>query len=339
MFLHKKKNFYGLFLRQCALVCTLFASKAQQASTSFAFLKLANAVPVAAQGGLLVAPLDKQSSYFIQNPALLDSSTKHEVYLHYMPYFQAGQLTALAFTPQLLHRTWGVGIQYLNYGKLPQTDVLGNIIGEFSANDYVITIGTAQTQGNITFGGNLKWVGSVLGSYQAQALACDIGAYFKHPNKHLSFGITAKNIGLVVKDFSPTSASNMPFDVQLGLAFKPLYMPVRFNINAHHLHIFNILYEENSIANSLINPSFAQQLASHLSVGATLLLSTHFNLMLGYNHLLSQELSMSTAGGLSGFSTGIQVKTKRFSLFYSYGGYHASGNLSSFGINLDFTRF
>jgi hypothetical protein len=76
-------------------------------------------------------------------------------------------------------------------------------------------------------------------------------------------------------------------------------------------------------------------LARHLIVGAELLLSKNFNLLLGYNHLRNRELSQVNVNGFSGFSVGFLFKTKFIELSYSYAGYNTAGNLNSFGLVCD----
>lgn len=314
-------------------------------NTSYAFLNIPSNPTVAALGGDRVSQSKTTVNSFLQNPALLDSTHQNVLSLNYMPYFQAGQLASVAYAPTILGHTWGIGVQYLDYGKLQRTDAVGNVLGEFSANDYAITIATSQRQGNITFGGSLKYVGSVIEQLGSSAVMLDVGGYFKHPVYDLTYGIAVKNIGFVLKEFSPTSTSNLPFDVQMGVSFKPQYMPARFSLNAHHLYQFDIAYANPSVVVKDLNGntvstkvSWPDKIARHLSFGAELLLSKHVNLLLGYNHLLNRELSLSSAAGLSGFSGGIVIRSKIFELYYSYSGYHASGNLSSFGIILDLKR-
>ena len=215
-------------------------------------------------------------------------------------------------------------------------------MGKFSANDVAITFSHARRQGNIIFGGNLKFVNSVIENYVASAILLDFGGVFKHPKNDLAYGIAVKNLGIRLKAFTPNDNPDLPLDVQMGVSFKPNYMPVRFSFTAHHLYKYDISYLDKSIVKKDLSGNIIENkgnsidnLGRHFVVGAELLLSKNFNVLFGYNHLRNKELSQQNVGGFSGFSVGFLFKTKFIDLAYSYSGYNTAGNLNSFGLVCD----
>ena len=261
-----------------------------------------------------------------------------------MPYLADTRLVNLAYAQSFkkTRGTWGGGIQYLSYGTLTQTDDLGNTIGEFRAADYALSVGYGNTIQNITIGGTLKMVGSALESYRLWGLALDWGATFKHPKRDLTAGFVVKNLGFLRQNYAGGDAPPLPFDVRIGLTFKPEYMPLRFSLTAHHLNAFDQVYNDpalffdfdnngNRIARKIAVP---EKLLRHLTAGAEILLHPDFRLLVGYDHLLRQELRLREAGSLSGISFGAWLKVRWFEFSYGRSQIVTGLGVNTFGMNV-----
>ena len=311
-------------------------------NNSFTFLNIPSNPTISALGGINVSKTQRDSNAFLQNPALLDTSENNLLGVNFLPYLGGVKYSSIAFVKSFKKQPFGIAVQNMSYGNFQQTDATGNILGKFSANDVAITLSHAHRQGNITFGGNLKFVNSIIESYTSSAILLDFGGVFKHPKNDLSFGIALKNIGIRLRNFTPNDNPDLPLDVQMGISFKPKYMPVRFSITGHHLYKYDITYLDKSIVKkdlsgniieNKINP--IDNIGRHFVIGAELLLSKNFNILLGYNHLRNRELSQQNMSGFSGFSVGFLFKTKFMDLSYSCAGYNTAGNLNSFGFVCD----
>jgi hypothetical protein len=313
---------------------------------SYTFLKIPTNPVISGLGGVNISKSDKDPNGFLQNPALLDSSENNLLAINYLPYFSATAYSSITYVTSIKKNTFGIAGQYFGYGDFQLTDPAGNVLGKFNVNDVALTLSYARRQGNITFGGNLKLVNSVIESYTSSALLMDFGGVFKHPKQDLSYAIAVKNIGLPLKNFTPFDNPNLPLDVLMGVTFKPQYMPVRFSVTAHHLYKYDITYLDKTIVRKDLSgniienkTSTVDNLARHLVFGAELLLSKNFNILTGYNHLRSKELSQQNIGGFSGFSVGFLVKSKFINFSYSHAGYNTAGNLNSFGLVCDLGKF
>lgn len=311
----------------------------------FSFLTNAVSPSFSALGGVNVSKTQADPNAFLQNPALLDSATNNQIALNFHSYFASTQFATVAYTKTIAKANVGIGIQYLNYGTFQGMDALGNSTGEFYAKDVALTLSHSRRQGNITFGANLKYVNGMIEQYSASAIMLDFGGVFKHPKLDLSYGITVKNIGMSFRDYTDKESSTLPLDVQMGLSFKPQYMPIRVSLTAHHLYQYDIAYLDKSIIKKDLNGnvientvSTSDKIARHFVLGLELLLSKQVNLLVGYNHLRSQELSQTTVGGLSGFSVGALFKSKFFNLSYSFSGYNNAGNVNSLGLVCNLAR-
>lgn len=311
-------------------------------SNNFTFLNIPSNPTISALGGINISKSQTDPNAFVQNPALLDTAENNLLGVNFLPYLGGIKYTSAAFVKKIKNQPFGLAIQHIDYGDFIQTDAAGNVLGKFSSSDNAISLSHARRQGNITFGGNLKFVNSVIENYAASAILLDFGGIFKHPTQDLTLGIAVKNIGMRLKNFTPSDSPNLPLDVQMGLTFKPKYMPIRFSITAHHLYKYDIAYLDKTavkkdlsgnIIENKINP--IDNLGRHFIVGTELLLSKNLNILLGYNHLRNRELSQINVSGFSGFSVGFLFKTKFIDLSYSYSGYNTAGNLNSFGLVCD----
>lgn len=337
---------YRVFLLVIFLHGGCFVGFGQIGGTnSFSFLAIPSSPTVAALGGINISKTNRDVNAFLQNPALLDSAESNLLGINYLPYLANINYSAVAYAKQIKQNIVGVGIQYVGYGDFQQTDASGNILGTFKANDFAITLSHARRQGNITFGTSLKYVGSVIESYAATAILLDFGGVFKHPTQDISYALAIKNIGIRLKNYTSFDNPDLPLDVQMGVTFKPKYMPARFSLTGHHLYKYNLAYLDQriikkdllgNIIEQKINP--VDNIARHFVLGVELLMSRNFNVLVGYNHLRGQELSQLKVGGFSGFSVGFLLKTKLLDLSYSYAGYNTAGNLNSFGLVCDFNK-
>jgi hypothetical protein len=310
--------------------------------TGLTFLQLPADARSAALGARHISLSGKEATLFLQNPALLDTTKSRNLAISLMPYLAATRFLNVAYTRQFkkVKGVWGGGIQYFDYGTLTQTDDLGNTLGQFKAADYAISIGYGNTIQNITIGGSLKMVGSMLESYQLRGLALDWGASFRHPDQDLTAGFVVKNLGFLRQNYAGGEAPPLPFDLRAGVTFKPEYMPLRFSITAHHLNSFDMVYNDPALffdfdANGNRIPRkipIQEKLFRHLTLGAEILIHRQFRVMLGYDHLRRQELRLQTTNGTEGLSFGAWLQVKKFEISYGrtqYGPGIASSTLST----------
>jgi len=279
---------------------------------------------------------------FLQNPSLLDSTKTDNASVNLMPYLADTKFLNLAYGKTLKKSagTWGVGLQYLNYGTIQETDDIGNVIGEFRAADYAISAGYGHTLGAFTLGGSLKLVASSIESYTVWGLAMDYGGVFKHPREDITIGFVVKNLGFLKQNFGGLSDPVLPLDIRAGITFKPKYMPIRFSATVHHLNRFDMVYNDPNLFYTYDNNGnklprkvkVAEKLGRHLALGAEILFHPKFRVLLGYDHLRRQELRLSDRGALAGFSFGAWLRIKKFEVGYGRAQYTPGFGSSSLSI-------
>jgi hypothetical protein len=285
---------------------------------------------------------------FFQSPTQLDSSKTNRVSASLMPYLADTKLVNLAYARDvsISGGVWGAGVQYLNYGTMIETDAVGNVIGEFRAADYGVAVGYGHMLGAFAIGGSAKLVGSAVDSYRTVGAAFDFGATFKHPVEDLSIGFVLKNIGFLKQNFTSAATPLLPLDIRVGMTLKPKYMPVRMSLTAHHLNRFDMVYNDPDLfftynQNGTRIPKkvgVAEKLGRHLAVGAELLLHANFGILLGYDHLIRQELRLTDKGALAGFSLGAWLRVRKFEIGYGRSQYTPMIGTSSLSVVYDLTK-
>jgi len=290
----------------------------------------------AALAGSSISITDGDISQFFENPAVLDSVESGNVFFHFNPYFADASVFSLAYSFDINQlESFAFGINYLNLGSFQLTDETGELLGIFSAQDYVLMLGKAHQLGPFTLGVNMKFVNSSIDIYSTSALAADIGGLFRI-NKNWTVGMTFENIGFVLNENNIVDQTTLPFGVKIGTTFKPEYMPFRFTLTSNNLVEDNLSLEEASTGRS---NSGIDGVLKRINFGTELLLNKNFQLLFGYNHKRKQELRLATRGGGAGFSYGLMIQIRKFRLRFSRATYHAAGGSSFISIQTNLNDF
>lgn len=300
---------------------------------AFDFLNIPGTAKVAGIGGVNITAADRDVNMFLYNPALLNKEVAGYMSINYIPYLADINYTTLAYAYEFKKTgTWALGLQYINYGEFEGYDATGMATGNFKANAFAITVGKSHVIGNFTLGANFKFAASDISSFAATALLLDLGGNFEHPDKDFNVGLTFKNLGVLLKDFTAESESHLPFDIQLGTTFKPEFMPFRFSITAYNLNKSDVGFFDPAgrLGSNKEEPGTVDKIFRHLAFGTELLLSENVNLRAGYNHLIRKELRLEQISGGAGFSLGFIVRVKAFELAYSHSFYHVAGGANHF---------
>jgi len=323
----------------------------------FSFLDLPTHARVAALGGQVATATQPDGSYHLNNPALADSIRDNQLSISLMPYLAAAKYYTLQYGLPIKSAEpgpdgeprrsgWAAGLQYLSYGQFNLTDPAGNSLGTFTANDYALSLTHARTEGNFTLGATIKAVGSSIETYSAFGVLADFGGVWRHPKQELTFGLVAKNVGYLIKNYGPTDA-NLPFDLQAGITLKPRHAPIRLTVTAHHLQRFDISYIDPNLNvryDLSGNPipqavGVGEKIARHLNVGAELLISRNVNLLVGYNHQKHQEGKLTTGGIGAGISFGASVQARGFQLTYGRFTSVPTAGTSQLSLRMDLDQF
>lgn len=306
------------------IIMTVMAatSKAQDSRTGYNFLRLPVSAHAAALGGDNISIIEDDESMIFNNPALLSSVSDKTINLNYMNYMSGANTASASFNRIIKERaSVAASAQFIDYGKMKETDENNIQTGEFSAKDisiagYFSYMLTDRLAGGIT----AKFITSYIGDYNSIAMGVDLGLNYYDPEKEWSVSLVAKNLGGQMKAYDD-QYDRMPIDIQLGASKRFAHMPFRISAT---------LVDLNHLDYKFIN---------HLVAGVDIIISPTIWVGAGYNFRRANEMKITEADGESshgaGLSFGAGINLERFKLNLAYGKYHVSS--SSILINLAYS--
>jgi hypothetical protein len=321
----------------------------------FSFLSLPQSARVTGLGGAQIAVRDDDPVFAAANPAALNPAMSGRLAFNHN-FFLAGIRHGYVAYAQELPK-WGFtmhgGIQYLSYGEMQRANEFGDIQGTFKPGETAFTLGAARPLSErFSLGLNVRMAFSRLDIYRSSALLADAGLMYIDTAKRFTAGLVLRNAGTQMTTYNGVR-EDLPFDIQLGISKRLKHLPFRFSVIAHHLHQWDIRYNDPNLQDDDVllfgeeQPKENKASAAidnffrHLIFNGEFLLGKQegFRLRLGYNHLLKRELSVRNYRSLAGFSGGVGVKIKRFRIDFGYGAYHLAGGVTHLGIGTNLHDF
>ena len=314
------------------MVCCMPLLYAQDAGTAFQFLQLPVSSHAAALGGDNISIIEDDVTLAYHNPALLTDASERMLSLTYMNYLQRTNVLGAGYTIETGERSMlGLSAQYLDFGKMKNTDSDGNIIGDFSAKDMVL-MGTYSFDFSerLTGGVSGKLIYSNYEHVYSLALGVDLGLNYYNPETRLSASIVARNLGGQVKTYDGTHEA-LPFNLLIGLSKDLEHAPVRLSLTLTDLH----KWQAEDFYNSS-DDSWSKILMKHFIIGADIFPSPSTYLSVGYNFLLHSELQNNARRALEGFALGAGLQVHNMKIGVSYGKYHiaASSLMMNFSMGI-----
>ena len=314
LIIYMKKVFFYVLL-------VLFATiaKAQESQTEYNFLRLPASAHAAALGGDNITIIDDDAALMFNNPALLGSVSDKTIGLNYMNYMSGVNAASATFNRIVKDKaSWAVSGQYIDYGKMKETDADNNLLGEFSAKDISIAGYFSYMLGKRFVGGiTAKFITSYIGDYNSIAMGIDLGINYYDPEREWSVSAVAKNLGGQLKAYNE-DYEKMPLDLQVGVSKRFPHTPFRISAT-----LVNLNHWDESFKN-------------HLVLGADILLSESIWLGGGYNFRRANEMKIQSGEDESshgaGLSFGGGLQLERFLLNVAYAKYHVSSSNLLFNV-------
>lgn len=331
------------------IACTLSAQTGGQ--HTYAFLDLDNSARVAALGGNLISVQDNDLNVAYFNPSLLNDEMNGEIGMNFVDYF-AG--TNFGYTSYAHHfdklGTFSGTVQFVNYGKFQETDIYGNVLGEFRASDYVLSIGYGRKlTGPFSIGANMKSIFSTLERYTSFGLAFDIAGTMHLEEKRFTAAAVIRNAGLMLKTYVTSVREPLPFEVQLGISYKLKHAPIRFSVIGENLQRWDLTYVDPNAQPTIDpltgeevpvkTPGFGDKLMRHIVIGTEILVTEHINVRLGFNYRKRKELAFDARAGMAGMSLGFGFRIKQFHLSYAWSSFNRAGGANHFSLTSNLHSF
>ena len=304
---------------------------------SFEFMNVPNTARLAALGGVNVSLIDRDINFFYSNPALVGDTLDGFASISYQLYGAGINHTTASYGHHFERvGMLSMGVQHLSYGTLESYDATGAALGNFQSGETAVVISKNHRVNNFRMGVNVKALFSNIAGYRSSAVLLDVGGTFVHPNKNVTVGLVLKNMGIVLSEYSETSNTKLPIDVQLGVTLKPEHMPLRFSLTGYNMVKTNIAYDDPN--NGDDNVGAFDKVLRHVTVGAEILFHQSVNLIVGYNHLMHQELKLDSGGGGAGVSLGFSAQVKAVEFSFSRSGYMAGKAAYTFTVSVNTKR-
>ena len=298
------------------------SARAQQSNANevYQFLTLPYSAKATALGGINISHLGSDLGLAMYNPALLDPSMDKVVHLSVKSYFSNIQQYDFSGAHYLPKKNWviGWGLHYMGYGNINMTDVSGNEMGNFLANDYVAQVSMASLfRKNINLGATLKLIQSNYGIYKSSGLAMDLSMVYTSSNQLLRASILANNVGSQLSSY--TEKERLPLNIIMGVSKKLESAPIQFSLTAQRLSIWNNTFYDPSFYTSegYKAPSTAQDIFNHLIMGAEANIAEQVSIDFGYNFIRRFDLNIQNQQNwFNGFSAGLGFKLPRVTIQY-----------------------
>jgi hypothetical protein len=209
-------------------------------------------------------------------------------------------------------------------------------------NDWVMQLSASRSYlQKWNYGASVKFISSNYGIYRSNRIALDAGVLYTDTANLFSASLVAKNMGYQLKKYAGTEAEELPFDLQAGITKKLKNAPLSFSVTAHHLHQFDIRYNdtlfnnENSFGINKNGKFSFDKIFRHFVFAAQIFPVPQIEVSVGYNHLRRQELNISnTTNGLNGFSVGVGLIVKKLQVRYARTHYQNNTAYNQLGLSL-----
>ena len=315
----------------------------------FNFLKLPNTPQLTALGSVNVSQISNDAGLAFNNPALLRPSMHTQMNAVFNSFYNDinSYHLSLGYHREKIKTSFLWGLNYLDYGTVPQTDPSGNSMGYFRPTDWVMQLSASRsylTKWN--YGVTFKFINSDYGQYSSNGIAVDVGVLYHDSSRYFSASLLAKNMGTQLKKYDGTDPDDLPFDLQFGVTKRLENSPFSFSFTAHHLHQFDIRYSDagfnsdNGLENDSTKKFTLDKLFRHFVFASTIYLGDKVEVTAGYNYLRRKELNMeNSANGLTGFSLGVALVLNKLQIRYARSHYQNNSAYNQFGINMTLNKY
>ncbi len=312
---------------------------------TYEFLNLISSPRQAALGGKVLTNVDWDSSQFLHNPAAINTEMDGQIALNFVNYFADINYGSFAYTTSIGEKKqlFSAGVTYIDYGSFDGFDENGLAIGEFTGNEFALTIGYmyAVKNSDLKIGTNIKFISSKLENYSSLGGAIDLSLLYNFKKSNSQLTIVASNIGTQFTTYENTR-EKIPFHLDLAFGKKFEKLPLKWHIIFENLQQWNLSFSNPTRAQIDLNGnstpeeiSFANKFIQHIVLGGELFHDKAINIRFGYNFRRGNELKIENNRVFAGLTAGFGIKLNRFRVNYAYQKYSASANTHTFGININ----
>ncbi len=232
-----------------ALSTSLFAGKSKVGTTAYPFLKIGIGAKSQSMGGAFVGLADDESAVYY-NPAGIIGFQQKAIsgsYMNYIADIQSGNLIAILPKPApeevdveglsdapVFHDSrsaFAFSVIYLDYGKMDEANIAGDIIGDFGGSDMAIGATYARKlTPQLAAGGTAKFIYQKIDEYSSTGLAMDAGLLYRLRDARTNFGLSASNLGVQLSGLSPEHKDPLPIIIRAGISHRTMELPLTVSV-------------------------------------------------------------------------------------------------------------
>jgi hypothetical protein len=330
-------------------ICANTYAQTLGGSTVFSFLNLPNTPQLTGLGGINITQPSNDVGMVFNNPALLKKEMHSQMDAVFNNFYAGIKVyhLSLGYRQEKLKTNFSWGVNYLDYGAIQQTDASGTIYGALHPKDWVMQLSASRSYlDKWNYGVTVKFINSNYGQYRSNGVAMDVGVLYSDTAKLFFASVLAKNMGAQLKTYTGTTADDLPFDLELGITQRLKNAPFSFSITGHHVHHFDIQYNDtlfnndNGFANGTKKQFSFDKLFRHIILASTIYIGDKVEATIAYNHLRRQELNIgNSANGFNGFSVGAGVILEKMQIRYARSWYQNNTAYNQLGINLTLNKY
>lgn len=312
---------YGLGFICLILSTNPIAGQAVGGNAVFNFIGLSPSAKTTALGGLNISQLYGDLGMAFTQPAFLNREMDGQLHLSIKPY--VASINQYNFSgAHFVNRyktslSWGV--QYMDYGTIPMTDIAGNEIGSFRPNEYAFQLSLSHRyQSNFNVGTSVKFLQSSYGIYHSNGIAADVGILYTPYNGLTQYAILINNIGVQLTKFN--QKENLPLNITAGVSKKLADAPFQFSLTAQRLSIWDNTFNDTNFnsVEGISSTSKYQNIFNHLIFATEVYLGSSVNLTMGYNFLRRFDLNVQNQkNSLNGLSAGCSIMVNNIQMQYA----------------------
>jgi hypothetical protein len=203
----------------------------------------------------------------------------------------------------------GIGVQYINYGSIKESDINGIIGGSYSPTDMSATVSYgSKVSDDVSLGIGVKYISSKI-KESGTAIAGDVGMLYKPIDSGMSIGLAIQNVGSKMKYVE--ESDNLPMTIRVGGGY---------NIQPEWLVGLDI----TAVNDSGIGIGAGTEYKYDAGEGTTLIGRA------GYN------TKTKDIGGLKGISIGAGLDYKGYGLDYAFVPFGDLGDTHRVALNIKF---
>lgn len=333
-----------------ALIISAFSYGQTGGIHAFPFLDLTYNARSAALGRYYLTVEDDDVNLGVNNPALLNKEMHNTIGFN-QALLAAGINHGMVAYANHLERwdvTGSAHIRYVAYGEMERTDVNGEVIGTFSAGDFIVGAGVGKKLNpRINIGANFNIIGSQLESFSSYGVSIDMAGSYLSEDELTALALLVRNAGYQLTTYTTSDRAPLPANAMFSASHDLEHAPFRLGVVVHHLNKWDLTYTDpnaepttDPLTGELVpvpTAGFAEKLARHFIFQAEMNVGNSVRLRAAFDYQRRREFLVPNRPGMAGFSFGVGLNFKRFSLDYgllifSNAGYN---NLISLTTNLD----